>query len=613
MINNNKHLDDLFAAAWQEEPILSRENAEDLLRESNHMQLPSTLLSTKGAIMTSIGLSLAAVTAYVLLNGSPTPNPAPPSNSTQPQAANLFAHQQTSTTDEPKKNEPVKSKLIVVKNGEAVPTPPEPPQPTLAIPAPVSPKPPILVTPPMKVAGITAVTVVPEKLAKMGISKREDGTVDFAQKNDNGKVFSMGFPKNSWGIIISDDKPNTNINAPNFAPVIVTDSKGNKRLMQFSSEKNGIKTRTMELNSHGSANGMNNTVSVRKMQVGGKDGDVDKLTIGNPESNDRGNHAQQIHIESNVETVTETTGDGQSSSLPETNQKNVTVKTERKQIDTTINGKPAKIIVMHVNKTIRKDSTGGTSLDNGARSVNEAEIQFAQIDKQMQEMNLDSVIRTATKTMEIAMEQSNKQVAGINKKMRHNNMDSVLQLANEALKEATKSMEDINGNLNNLIPILVREKTSEHYNDKDGITYDDGLIFWYENTDALQEAVRDQNAPKPGSVQFTIDAPIDNNNEKPASLDVKSLGSVMSKSLLYPNPAKTTTTVRFTLSEPRILAFSIHDLLGKRVMEGGNLAANSAGSFEKELNLNELPSGVYLLVITTDKGEQSMQRLVIEK
>ena len=50
-----------------------------------------------------------------------------------------------------------------------------------------------------------------------------------------------------------------------------------------------------------------------------------------------------------------------------------------------------------------------------------------------------------------------------------------------------------------------------------------------------------------------------------------------------------------------------------RLILSATAIANSAGSFEKELNLRQLTAGVYLLVITTDKGEQNMQRLVIEK
>src|SRR5579864_8683732 len=104
MENSKKHLDDLFAAARQEEPILSQENAHDLLRESHHMQLPSKLISTKGAIMTSIGLSVAAVTAYIVFGSSPAAN-LPKTNTPQPQVVNLLTHSATANTDSPKKGE----------------------------------------------------------------------------------------------------------------------------------------------------------------------------------------------------------------------------------------------------------------------------------------------------------------------------------------------------------------------------------------------------------------------------------------------------------------------------------------------------------------------------
>ncbi|MEP7235888.1 MAG: T9SS type A sorting domain-containing protein, partial [Ignavibacteriota bacterium] len=128
----------------------------------------------------------------------------------------------------------------------------------------------------------------------------------------------------------------------------------------------------------------------------------------------------------------------------------------------------------------------------------------------------------------------------------------------------------------------------------------------------LATALGDPSNPEPGSMHSTND-PASNGNEVANSLDVGPPADVLHKTLIYPNPARTSATVRLALSEPRNLAFSIHDLLGKRVLEAGNLTATSAGDYEKDLNISELPAGVYLLVITTDKGEQNMQRLVIEK
>jgi hypothetical protein len=85
MKNTNKHLDNLFAAARQQEPVISEEHARELLLQSKHMP-SSKIISTKGAIMTSIGLSVAAVTAFIAFSGSPSTNSSQ-LPSAQPQSA----------------------------------------------------------------------------------------------------------------------------------------------------------------------------------------------------------------------------------------------------------------------------------------------------------------------------------------------------------------------------------------------------------------------------------------------------------------------------------------------------------------------------------------------
>jgi hypothetical protein len=587
MKNTNKHLDDLFAAARHEEPIISEENAREILAKSEHMQTSPFIFSTKGIIMSTIGLSLAAFIGYLALSGSPQAPVTQTSTVTVP-ATNLFAHSTNSNTEDLKKSDAITTEV----KDKTSPTPPTPPLP----PIPPLPHLPAMISTPIKVTGIKPMVLALEKYAKMGVSKREDGTVTFSQKNENGKIFTMGFPKDSWGIIIGGkDLENVVSDAPRFAPLIVTDSKGNKRLIQFSSDKDGIKTSSMEINSHGTNEDIDDAVEIANMQIGGEDGDVDKLTVGNPNDTNISNGMQkQIHIKTNVQRQydSSSSGDGIHS-----NSKrkfiSITVNTDNHELDTVANGKQKKMAVMKMNKTINLDSIFNSPEETVAEAMKEAQMQIAGMGKELKNMNLDSIFRDANKTLKIAMKNSRKQIQEMDTKVKNYNMDSILQLANEKMKEAMKEMEDIDANLDRLIPILVRTATSEHYNKEEGITYDDGLIFWYDpGKDFLATMPEAQNSV--GSSQT-------NSSE------------IISKAVLYPNPAKNKTTVHFDLSEPRTIAFSIHDLLGKRVLDGGSIRESSAGSYDHEFDLSELTPGVYLLVITTDKGEQSMQRLVIQK
>ena len=597
-MNTNKHLDDLFAAARHEEPIISEENARELLAKSEHMQASPFIFSTKGIIMSTIGLGLAAFIGYLAFTSSPQA-PVTHSTSVTMPISNLLAHSTNSNTDEPKKSDAKAAKKVIIAtdaNDDVVPIPPTPPLP----PIPPLPSLPPMISTPVKVTGIKPIPLAPEKYAKLGIAKKDDGIVTFSQKNEHGKIFTMGFPKNSWGIIIGGkDLENAVSDAPHFAPLIVTDTKGNKRLMQFSSDKDGVKTRSMEIHAHGTNNDIDaeetskiidNAVNIENLQIGGEDGDVDKLTIGKLDS------IQLKEIENafvtdnpganfNMDSLRVMIDTAPMSTLKTPGKKmqvQVYVNVDKRETDTSINGKSQKKIV--VKNTIRIDSV----MHAANEAVGKAHKELQKIVKKLHLENLSTSDVTVEKEMkELENEIANERGTSTNS----------IKHAHDAAMLAMNAMEKQYANLDKLVPILVRTATSEHVNTEEGITYDDGLIFWYNPEKELLAAV-----PEANKVQSSVATP---------SSDIQT--SIISNAVIYPNPAKNKTTLRFALSEPRTVAFSIHDLLGKRVLDGGSIPETSAGSFEKELNVGELTEGVYLLVITTNKGEQNMQRLVIKK
>src|SRR6516225_9864089 len=138
MKKTNSNIDDLFAAARGEEPVISEPGARDLLRTSRHMQAAPFILTTKGILMTSFGLCAAAILGYIALSSSPnvkTITQSPASHiitaSTQlpsDEVKNLL----TSRVEEPKKADKIVKKLIIVKRtDDEIPTPPIPPLPPL--------------------------------------------------------------------------------------------------------------------------------------------------------------------------------------------------------------------------------------------------------------------------------------------------------------------------------------------------------------------------------------------------------------------------------------------------------------------------------------------------
>jgi hypothetical protein len=182
-----------------------------------------------------------------------------------------------------------------------------------------------------------------------------------------------------------------------------------------------------------------------------------------------------------------------------------------------------------------------------------------------------------------------------------------------SLDDGMKKIEaKITVKLNSLVPVLVREATETTHNDKENRDYDNGVIMWFEPTEEFQSVVKAQ------PVQFVIDGVIDENDERSQNkpqVEKQSIQSVktLENVTVYPNPAHTKTTVHFVTSEPRAVAFSVHDISGKKIIDGGSIAERPAGEYDFELNLEKLSPGLYLIVMTTDHGEQSIQRVVVEK
>ena len=90
----------------------------------------------------------------------------------------------------------------------------------------------------------------------------------------------------------------------------------------------------------------------------------------------------------------------------------------------------------------------------------------------------------------------------------------------------------------------------------------------------------------------------------------QSAGAVMILNIT-PNPAREATELSFMLEEPRMVALDLYRYDGqrvKRVTEGVSLAA---GQHQLHAELNGVSPGLYLLGVTTDRGEQALRRIYV--
>ena len=79
----------------------------------------------------------------------------------------------------------------------------------------------------------------------------------------------------------------------------------------------------------------------------------------------------------------------------------------------------------------------------------------------------------------------------------------------------------------------------------------------------------------------------------------------------YPNPFNESTMVNYSLNEESIIELNLYDLLGNKVAELAN-GMHAPGAYSKELNANNLSSGIYMLTLNT--GDKiSTKKIILEK
>lgn len=169
------------------------------------------------------------------------------------------------------------------------------------------------------------------------------------------------------------------------------------------------------------------------------------------------------------------------------------------------------------------------------------------------------------------------------------------------------SFDFINYNINELIPIEISF---------DGVNTD--FIVWYEATEEfltklpsnLLEKINPELAAISDQAQHCDNAPIEKDN---AVMDVWSGCSGAIKEMkVYPNPVTSNSNVEFDLDDNRIISIAVYDLSGKLIKSVKSGMALDKGSNSRSLNLNGVNPGLYYVVVKSDRGEQALQRIVIE-
>lgn len=84
-------------------------------------------------------------------------------------------------------------------------------------------------------------------------------------------------------------------------------------------------------------------------------------------------------------------------------------------------------------------------------------------------------------------------------------------------------------------------------------------------------------------------------------------------SAIGPNPAHDHTTIFYSLTAQRTVSVALYDFSGRLISTLATSGSMSAGEqHEISVNVGHLPSGAYLISLISDRGEQAIQRLIIQ-
>lgn len=164
--------------------------------------------------------------------------------------------------------------------------------------------------------------------------------------------------------------------------------------------------------------------------------------------------------------------------------------------------------------------------------------------------------------------------------------------------------------INTLIPILVRANREDTSSFK-GISehnWRPDVILWYEPSEALfsllPNEIADEIRNEYAAIQRHESVPFCKHFE---SCEITT-GKIKSYTI-YPNPCEDELKLTMDLQVDRTFTISLHDISGNEVRNYGE-RLQLKGEEEYHFSLNGLNSGMYMLLITSSKGEYIVQRII---
>lgn len=529
--------------------------------------------------MTTVSLGVAAFLAFSLFNTSP---------STQPvSTAQSRIEQPTSTTASITTNKSiaqatkVKHELSVMSNDE----------PLFANTATPTPKNDTGLLSPVDLSNLTIIQPNDSQLTALGISRDDEGAVGY-WVNKNGKTLMRSFPPLSGMKFIMGSPDADHATVAQIIPSLVTNADGLKRFFIFENGSyiGGKNVAMVALNKSANGNKENDVCTVGRRDANGTNPNRDSfVTLSETRTLNSGDSSQvtQSISEEDIMTI-DTDGPGEPPMPPRAPMLNSPAKFNIESIELMKGNIDSAIGALKIDSLLKSLGYSEKKMKGGQVTININSTK--DLNKCFDSTGLAKLQRSLTILQtKIAggkgIPDSNG-LAIIQKQMfselKLQVPDTLMKLVSNVLNIAKANMPDPN----KLVPVMIENRMHPGK--------ENAVIFWYAPSPKLTSVFQKELPPSE-----TVTA-------------VQATKAFQNLSI-YPNPASANSTVSFDLSDSRTVTLALYNLLGQKLLEASKPTTQSAGHNEMKVDLSTMQAGVYILVATTDKGEQLSQRIVVEK
>lgn len=482
---------------------------------------------------------------------------------------------------------------------------------------------------PLDIKGVNIIELDNNELKKLGVDVKSNGKIMFPalKKFDNHyKDMYVVLEKENISIVDGNELGDNPI-----IPRFVSDSKGNKRVSLISKNDYGMlqfwDTKKYKMNSN--MNPITNTV-LAKMNYKLDTANIDKY-MSNFDSLMKGFDEKMVHFDINMKEFDKAMADfdehmqdidAKFQGLEFSQGFLDSLKNELDKLPDMIQYDGKEMIIRvpggdnnEIVKIVMDTSTSGDSkVMRMQTSVSSDDIDQEQVSEiEFKIKNLDNTIGDINDYMNNIEFEANIDADSMRKyinfmgRVHHDSLQKMnmkIRYGNQSDKWLFPNDEEVS--INQLVPVAVKI---------DGVIE---YILWYEANDNLIKTLPAHARKKLGkeistfeNIESTCNTEAIKDDE--AYLEVwRQCSGAIEYLSLSPNPATDMINLEYDLTEERTISITLHDVLGREIKKIVSSEYKNIGHHAEYYQINDLPAGMYLVSVQSDTGENAVQRLIIK-